>query len=420
VYQALDGASGKSVAIKVLRAELMQYPGLVSRFFREARAAELVRHPNIVDVFSVGEDTDGTPYIVQELLDGEDLSSYVARCGGSLSIEHTLLLMMPIVEAVSYAHQKSVVHRDLKPENVFLAKSEAVVIPKLLDFGISRIHAAGEARLTTAGESIGTPAYMSPEQIRSSAEVDARTDVWALGVMMFELLSGRLPYPSPDPQTLFVEIATKAPPRLGEVVRGIPQPLAKVVDRCLRHARDERYPTAAELGKDLRRAIASTPELAARLPHLAQVDDAFVDRRDLADWTSQSDASASGRHSAVAPQPSTAAPDENASLEIEDSAVSRRSGSMPDDRGSSPNRASHPGRASPTGSGPYNVPAVAPITGAGRPRQQATMVVPNRAKKSEASKVSASSIALVVVVALLIAGLGVLIVFILEPDWLHH
>jgi serine/threonine protein kinase len=258
---------------------------------------------------------------------------------------------------------------------------------------------------------------MSPEQIRSSAEVDARTDVWALGIMMFELLSGRLPYPSPDPQTLFVEIATKAPPRLGEVVRGIPQPLAKVVDRCLRHARDERYPSAAELGKDLRRAIASTPELAARLPHLAQADDEFVDRRDLANWTSQSDASTSGGHRAASPVPSVNA-DGSMPLEIEDSPISRRS-SVPEERHSSSGRASSPGRLSPTGSGPYSASGVAPITGAARPRQAATMVVPNRGKKAEESKVSFGSIALVVLVALLMAGLGVLIVFILEPDWLH-
>ena len=289
IYHATETTTGRAVALKVLREDLMQYEEIVARFYREARAAERVRHPNVVDVYAVGKDDHGTPFIVQEFLHGEDLNRYVTRCGGKLSVEHTLLIMMPVIEAVAYAHQRSVVHRDLKPENVFLSKVGDVVVPKLLDFGISRIQESSEARLTTAGESIGTPAYMSPEQIHSSGDVDSRTDVWSLGVMLFELLAGRLPYPNPDPQALFVEIATKPPPRLLEVARDAPLAIGKIVDRCLRHDKMERYPSAVELSKDVKQTVASDPDLAAKLPHIAAASQDFVDRRGLTDWTGTPD-----------------------------------------------------------------------------------------------------------------------------------
>ena len=289
IYHATETTTGRAVALKVLREDLMQYEEIVARFYREARAAERVRHPNVVDVYAVGKDDHGTPFIVQEFLHGEDLNRYVTRCGGKLSVEHTLLIMMPVIEAVAYAHQRSVVHRDPKPENVFLSKVGDVVVPKLLDFGISRIQESSEARLTTAGESIGTPAYMSPEQIHSSGDVDSRTDVWSLGVMLFELLAGRLPYPSPDPQALFVEIATKPPPRLLEVARDAPLAIGKIVDRCLRHDKMERYPSAVELSKDVKQTVASDPDLAAKLPHIAAASQDFVDRRGLTDWTGTPD-----------------------------------------------------------------------------------------------------------------------------------
>ena len=170
IYHATETTTGRAVALKVLREDLMQYEEIVARFYREARAAERVRHPNVVDVFAVGKDDHGTPFIVQEFLHGEDLNRYVTRCGGKLSVEHTLLIMMPVIEAVAYAHQRSVVHRDLKPENVLLrALPSGELGVKVLDFGIAQL---GRRTGTRSGALMGTPLYMAPEQMMSARNAE--------------------------------------------------------------------------------------------------------------------------------------------------------------------------------------------------------------------------------------------------------
>lgn len=269
VYRARD-AGGRPVALKVLRADLVEHPEVVARFLREAKAAEIVRHPNVVEVYDVGKDDSGCPYIVQELLEGEDLSQFVMRLGGKLSLEHVLLIMLPVVDAAAFAHRRGVVHRDLKPENVFLAKRGDEIVPKLLDFGISRFSTANEVRITVAGQAVGTPAYMSPEQVQNAQDVDTRSDVWALGTIMFELLSGRLPYTNTDARSLLVEIVTREPPKLRSVSGDVPAGVARVVDRGLKHDRSERYRSAVELGRDLRLAITQETNLIDKYPHLRE------------------------------------------------------------------------------------------------------------------------------------------------------
>src|SRR5579864_4919385 len=139
VYRAVNQAVGRAVAIKVLRDEHTRNEIVVERFLREARAANLVRHRNVVDVLDIDKDAAGHPFIVQELLTGEDLAKFVARRGGKLSLEEVVDTMCPVIEAVAEAHARGVVHRDIKPENVFLAREGRQVVPKLLDFGISKI-----------------------------------------------------------------------------------------------------------------------------------------------------------------------------------------------------------------------------------------------------------------------------------------
>src|ERR1700728_83204 len=181
VYRAENLGIGRSVAIKVLREEHGESAEVVMRFLREARAANIVRHPNVVDVLDVGQAEDGSPFIVQELLEGEDLAHYVHAQGGKLPPETAIRLLIPAIDAVAFAHARGVIHRDLKPENIFLARDHSgAVVPKLLDFGISRVVSVEEQRMTATGMSIGTPAYMSPEQIRADKVVDARTDVWSI------------------------------------------------------------------------------------------------------------------------------------------------------------------------------------------------------------------------------------------------
>jgi len=277
VYRAVNQLVGRAVAIKLLRSEHASNAAVKERFLREARAANLVRHPHVVDVLDIGEDR-GAPFIVQELLDGEDLAHYVARRGGKLSLEEVADLVGPVIEAVAEAHARGVVHRDIKPENVFLVKAKRGFLPKLLDFGISKVRAP-DLRATEVGLMMGTPAYMAPEQIQGAREADPRSDVWALGVMLFELLAGRLPFDGIDAPALFVAIATKDAPTLIDVRAEVTPAVSQLVERCLRRRPDERYPSASELARDLRHVLEGTdleatgtrsipPEVAKLIPDL--------------------------------------------------------------------------------------------------------------------------------------------------------
>lgn len=279
VYRAVNEHVGRTVAIKVLRSEHAQNSQVVERFLREARAANLVRHPNVVDVLDIGKEDSGSPFIVQELLVGEDLAHLVDRRGGKLPVDEVCELLLPVIDAVAEAHARGVVHRDIKPENVFLVETPRGPIPKLLDFGISKVRAP-DLRATEVGMMMGTPAYMPPEQVQGARDADPRSDVWALGVMMFELIAGRLPFDAQDAPALFVAIATKDAPTLLGIRAEVTPEVSRVVERCLRRSPDDRYPSAAELGRDLRHVLDGTeleatgkrsipPSFAALVPDLA-------------------------------------------------------------------------------------------------------------------------------------------------------
>lgn len=257
VYRARNELIGRPVAIKVLHAQHAANSEVVSRFLREARAANIVRHPNVVDVLDIGQDDQGVPFIVQELLDGEDLASYLSSNNGRLSVPVALKFLLPVIDAVAVAHASSVVHRDLKPENVFLHRVGNTVVPKVLDFGISKIVSPGEIRMTSTGLMMGTPGYMSPEQIQGSRDIDARTDVWALGVILYEVLSGKLPFEAETPGALFVKICTESPVPLEQVVPDVPAELVRIVGRCLQRDPAQRYANAGELAHDLRNFAAA-------------------------------------------------------------------------------------------------------------------------------------------------------------------
>jgi serine/threonine-protein kinase len=271
VYRAENTAFGRVVAIKMLRDLYRDVPEVVDRFKQEAKAASRVRHPNVVDILDIGEAEDGTPFIVQEFLEGEDLASYVRSRGDRLSVEETARLLSPVIEAVGFAHERNVIHRDLKPENIFLARdANGRVTPKLLDFGISRIMTPDQQRMTATGMSIGTPAYMSPEQIRADTVIDARSDIWSIGVILHEILTGSLPFQSEAHSGLFVKIVTEPPVPLDVALPGAPKEIVAVVDRCLRAKIADRYASAAELLHDLRplagQETVAAPALAPRAP----------------------------------------------------------------------------------------------------------------------------------------------------------
>jgi len=260
VWRASHLLVERAVAIKMLRPEVARLPTVPQRFLREARAAWLIDHPHAVTVLDVDVDDDGVPFIVQELLEGEDLEAHLAR-HGPLSPAECVRLVAPILDALAAAHAHGVVHRDLKPSNVFLARTPRGIIPKLLDFGISRI-VSEDARITASGVVMGTPAYMAPEQIHSPRRTDGQADLWSFGAMCFELLSGVLPFDGESSGELLVKICTAEPRALRDFAPAVPVALEQAVMSCLRRSPSARPPSAAALLRELR-ALEACGELTA-------------------------------------------------------------------------------------------------------------------------------------------------------------
>ena len=266
VFAATNRDSGHKVAIKMLQLEFGAQETVVARFVREATTANMVRHPNVVQVHDVGKDEMGVPFLVQELLEGESLLDYLIRNGNSLGIEETIAIMLPILDALGDAHAKGIVHRDIKPENVFLVGPQR--IPKLLDFGISKMRMPGQ-EATAVGILLGTPAYMAPELVRAARDADARSDIWALGVLIFELVSGKVPFIGDNVAQTFLAITTKEPRKLSEVRPGAPAKLSRVIERCLARNAADRYQTAGELAADLKGVLEETRSVRAQRAALA-------------------------------------------------------------------------------------------------------------------------------------------------------
>ncbi|MCD6500249.1 MAG: serine/threonine protein kinase [Deltaproteobacteria bacterium] len=247
VYRAVHPVIGKKAAIKVLHPHVATQDVAVARFIQEARAVNAIRHSGIVDIFGFGQHVDGRQYIVMEFLEGQHLLDYL-DVHGPLKAWHLLSLVRRIAEPLAAAHAKGIIHRDLKPENVFLLSdmSGAAGTPlwppriKLLDFGLAKLI---EARYkngpqTRTGSTVGTPYYMAPEQCRGRA-VDARTDVYALGVMMYEMLSGRVPfYADAAVDVLYMHLNEEPEPLHVHV--DIPQDLEGLVMECLQKPADLR------------------------------------------------------------------------------------------------------------------------------------------------------------------------------------
>ncbi|MFO0760165.1 MAG: serine/threonine-protein kinase [Byssovorax sp.] len=243
VFEAEDTWIGRRVAIKVLHAHLASRADVLARFRREARAAAALHHPNIVSVFEVGQRHDGSFYIVQELLDGETLRERMMR-QRRLSPAELIEILSPIMGALSCAHQIGIVHRDLKPENIFLARTQGgEVVPKLIDFGVAKMASAELTTLT--GSLLGTPAYMSPEQAAGVLDADARTDVWSMGAVMYEMLSGQTVYDGPSGPVILAKILAEPVPRIEKLAPDLPPELVDIVHTALQRDPDRRHPTMA-------------------------------------------------------------------------------------------------------------------------------------------------------------------------------
>jgi eukaryotic-like serine/threonine-protein kinase len=248
VVEATHVGLMQRVAIKFLRGETKAIAGALDRFVREARAAAGIRSEHVVRVFDTGVFESGEPYIVMELLDGEDLRTRLMRHGVLPPME-VASFAIEACEALSQAHALGIVHRDLKPANLFAAaRADGSPHLKVLDFGISKVYGDGGAQ-TTANVALGSPLYMSPEQIQTPRDVDARTDVWSLGVVLYECLAGRPPFEGEGLVGLATSIVSTAPRPLPS---SVPTELAAIVRKCLEKSRQLRFPSATDLAVALR------------------------------------------------------------------------------------------------------------------------------------------------------------------------
>jgi serine/threonine-protein kinase len=237
------------VALKVLHEDIAERPEIVERFMREGRAARQIRSEHVVQVTDVDLLESGAPYLVMEYLDGSDLAGMLQK-RGPLPIDTVLEWVLQASEALAEAHTRGIVHRDLKPANLFLTKrSDGSSCVKVLDFGISKIaDPYNEAQnLTQTSSMVGTPIYMSPEQLRMAKDVDARADIWSIGVILFELLAGKPPFKADTLAALALMIALDEPANLRELRPDVPEGLAAVIARCLAKERNERYSNIGEV-----------------------------------------------------------------------------------------------------------------------------------------------------------------------------
>ena len=248
VFAAINQHTSREVALKWLLPEMAGSGEASQRFLQEAKAIGAVRHPNVIDIYDMGT-SDGALYLVMERLYGIPLNERITQ--GAMSIGGAAAVMLHALDGLAAAHAKGIIHRDLKPANIFLCSGAGGrVEAKVLDFGISKITAPdGEtiARLTAAGAMMGTPAYMSIEQIKDSHTVDARTDVYACGVMLFEMVTGMLPFKADNFSALVMKIAGEKPLELREVAPGVDPAFAALVSRAMARNAPDRYSTIAEL-----------------------------------------------------------------------------------------------------------------------------------------------------------------------------
>jgi serine/threonine protein kinase len=242
---------GAEVAVKVMHPNLAEEKTSVERFRNEAQIAGRIGHPNIVRVFDFGESSDGAPYMIMERLHGESLGAKLER-EGSLRGREAVTLLCQILEALAAAHDKEVLHRDLKPENIFLTREGNAVVPKILDFGVSKILGddARRTKMTRTGSIIGTPAYMSPEQVMGTL-VDLRADLWAMGVILYELVTGTLPFDAPNYNAVLVRIATSPPDSPVKYVPDLDPGLVEIIERAMARKVSDRFASAIQMRESL-------------------------------------------------------------------------------------------------------------------------------------------------------------------------
>ncbi|HEY2367471.1 MAG TPA: serine/threonine-protein kinase [Polyangiaceae bacterium] len=247
VYLAWHEILQQNVALKILSPELASEPEVTSRFLNEARAAVRLRNEHVVVVMDVGTE-EGTPYIVLEHLEGENLETILQK-RGPLPPKEVVDWVLQVLEAVAHAHAQKIIHRDLKPSKLFVTKKhDGTAMVKVLDFGLAKITSGLQGAIATKTTAmLGSPAFMSPEQLRSAKNVDPRADVWSIGVVLFHLVTGKFPFEGESDGEIFASIIEKPAAKLRSVKADAPEDLERVIAKCLSRSLDERYANVGEL-----------------------------------------------------------------------------------------------------------------------------------------------------------------------------
>jgi serine/threonine-protein kinase len=269
VYRGQHVVIGKQVAVKFLHAEFAGSEEVVKRFYREAQAAAAIGHDGIIDVMDVGIAPSGEPYLVMEFLEGESLADLLVRAG-PLDVGAATGIFEPALRALHAAHAKGIVHRDLKPENIFIQhRPDGAPRIKLIDFGISKITVGpGGEKLTQTGSVMGTPAYMSPEQAKGSTELDHRSDLYSMGVILYEMLTGKLPFKGENFTEIIISILTEEPIPPREACAEFPGEAEPVLLRALIKDPAGRYGDALQFAEALK-DLGGYQEREAKLTSLA-------------------------------------------------------------------------------------------------------------------------------------------------------
>lgn len=256
VWEAKNELIARDVALKVMDPEVASDAVALQRFFNEAKASGSVRSPSIVEILDIGQAEDGSPFLVFELLQGEGLDAWLQR-ETVIDPETLVGLFVGVAKALEIAHTRGIIHRDLKPANIFIDEpAPGDRVAKILDFGISKVFDTTQNfTLTRAGTVVGSPAYMSPEQAAGREDLDGRADIWSLGIVMYEALTGTLPHDAANYNALMVRILTQDADPVATRKPDLPASVCAIVDACLKRERDERIATAGALAKKLEAAL---------------------------------------------------------------------------------------------------------------------------------------------------------------------
>ncbi|HBQ12376.1 MAG TPA: hypothetical protein DEF51_14910 [Myxococcales bacterium] len=261
IWEATHLTLNRALAVKFIDIVGPNSGKIRGRFLREARVAAAIRHRNVVDIVDFGTSEDGRPFMAMELLVGKTLAERL-EVGPVLSIGESVRVLAKVLSGLGAVHDAGIVHRDLKPENVFLVEDADGMYPKLLDFGVSRaVDPRGELKSvlpTVENAIVGTPQYMSPEQARGLRDLDHRSDIWAVGVMLYELLTGQLPFDADAVGDIIIQIATADPPAFSALRPDLAVPIEHVVQKAMARKKEDRYESAREMRAALLGAVART------------------------------------------------------------------------------------------------------------------------------------------------------------------